>query len=313
MNVASFNGFALESMVGGVARAYRPLEQPLQVPGGSFTVNFDSNDVQPGGAVGVQLVDSNRVPLVTLLAENFDGSGPSYRISDAQMSYTPSGWSYRTDGLQLRFVMGGNRDYTLTATTTNSVMTNTGQLASAAPVAGVVFFSDSAGAAPEHNLYLGLIQQDETIFQLQTASAIAPEVVRTGAPSSEYDAWARGFGLDPAGNGAPGQDPDTDGFSNELEFAFGTDPVAADATLLKTHAEAGQVFVSFVARKAGVSYEVLGKTDLSSALPWASAAVTPAVDPDQSGLVDAASYERRTFAVPADGKSFYRIRATMQD
>jgi hypothetical protein len=45
-----------------------------------------------------------------------------------------------------------------------------------------------------------------------------------GGGVSDYDAWASGFGLDPATNGAPGEDPDRDNVINQDEYAFGLDP-----------------------------------------------------------------------------------------
>jgi len=48
-------------------------------------------------------------------------------------------------------------------------------------------------------------------------------LVNTGAPS-DYDTWALSFGLNPAGNGAPGEDADGDGLTNEAEYLFGLAP-----------------------------------------------------------------------------------------
>ena len=45
-----------------------------------------------------------------------------------------------------------------------------------------------------------------------------------GGGVSDYDAWASGFSLDPAANGAPGEDPDGDDVINQDEYAFGLDP-----------------------------------------------------------------------------------------
>jgi len=311
MQVAGVYGFAMQSIVGGLAEAYRPFLQPLQAPGGAFTVRFDSNDLQPFGSVGFRLVDSNGLAVFTFSSENPGGAGETYRIVDSGAPYTPQGWTYTKSGLLVRFEMTSSNAYLLTASTTNSVYTHNSQLGSTSPVVGVEFFSASAGAGQNNAFYLGETELFSTTFVQQEVSAIAPDVVRINPPASAYNQWAESFGLNPTGTGAPGADPDSDGFSNDMEFAFGTSPVSANASLLNTAQSGGNMVVTFVARKTGVSYAVTQKSNLAATVPgWTPTAIVPAVSGDQAGVLNPADYERRTFSVPAVGNDFYRVRAT---
>jgi hypothetical protein len=308
MNVSAFYGFAFESIVGGAADAYRPFAAPLQAPGGSFTIYFDSNELQPQGAVGMQLVSSNKTPLFTFAAAN-NGSGPGYQISDATKASDNTGWAYNQDGLFLRFEMTSSNAYSFIATSSTFTNTNSGTISNV-PIAGVVFFTEGAGQAPGGNFYVGKMQQDSTIYEFATATTVAPDVERTDAPPpSAYNLWAQGYGLDPAGNGAPTADPDNDGFANDMEFAFGTSPVQANGTLLTVSQSGGNMVVTFLARTSSAAYAVMQKANLAAILPaWADTGIVPAAASDQNGVPQ--NYERRFFSVPVTGQNFYRVRAT---
>jgi hypothetical protein len=310
MNVSAFYGFAFESIVGGIADAYRSFDAPLQAPGGSFTVWFDSNDLQPQGTVGMRLVGSNKTPLFTFAAVN-DGLGERFLIGNGTNAALDPGWTYTRSGMFLRFEMTSSNAYSLTATGADFTNTNTGTISNAA-IAGVSFFTDGAGSAPAGNFYIGQMQQTSTLYSYESVSTVAPEVERTGAPASAYKLWAQGHGLDPAGSGAPGSDHDRDGFSNDMEFAFGTSPLSADAQLIRAIESGGNVVITFVARAVDVAYTVVHKTHLDrGGSSWADSGIVPGVAGDQMGVPP--NYQRRTFSVPANGQNFYRVRATMSE
>ena len=317
MTVSAFNGFAVEAIIGGVAEAYRPFAAPLQAPGGSFTVWFDSNDLEPGGTVGVSLVRTNgtaRIPMFTFSVQN-DGSGPTYRITDlTNASLAPAGWTYTKSGMLLSFEMTSSNAYLLTAKGAGFTNTFAGAISNA-PVTGAVFFSDSAGAPPANNFYFGQMMQYRTIYELQTVSTVAPDVERTVVPTSAYNTWVVGYGLDPAGgtdaakNGLPAADPDKDGFNNDMEFAFGTNPTVVNGTLLEVAQSGGSMVVTFLARTANVTYSVTQNANLAGSVPaWADTSIVPTSTSDQTGVP--ANYQRRTFSVQASGLNFYRVRAT---
>jgi hypothetical protein len=127
-----------------------------------------------------------------------------------------------------------------------------------------------------------------------------------------YSSWAGGFGLDPAVTtgptaGAPGADPDGDTFTNEQEYAFGTNPTVGSAALLDTESSGGNLTVLWLQR-GDVTYSVQG-TDSLAATPFAIITVTITDGPTTPE--PPAGYTRKQFTVPATGRQFYRVQATV--
>jgi hypothetical protein len=127
------------------------------------------------------------------------------------------------------------------------------------------------------------------------------------AAGAVYDAWAGSHGLDPSGDGAPGQDKDGDGHSNWLEFAFGTSPVAPDGALVEARASNNAVTFEFLRRKFEVTYQILHTTTLAAAF-FAATGLEVVPSSNQDGVPD--GWELATFTVPAQGAGFYRIGAS---
>ena len=126
---------------------------------------------------------------------------------------------------------------------------------------------------------------------------------------SAFEAFVRGYGLDPSGSGAgaPGEDPDGDGVVNWAEFAFGGSPVRGDAGLLRLERAGNEVFFSFMGRTEGMAYAVEHSADLRALFAPASG-ITLTTPSDQSGVPQ--GWVRRRFVVPPGTSGFYRIRAT---
>jgi len=123
--------------------------------------------------------------------------------------------------------------------------------------------------------------------------------------------WASSYGLDPATTGAPTADPDEDGYSNNLEFAFGTNPTAGTPALLSATRSGGNVQVTFVRLigSSSATYVVQSSSDLATG-PWTPTGITPTTaGVDQTGVP--AGYERVGFTALASGNSFYRVVATV--
>jgi hypothetical protein len=325
--VPDYVGFAMASDSTGQARAYRAFGETLQAPGGSFSVYFDNNSVADFAGVGMHLVatnGSNRTPIFTFAAVN-EGSGTFYQITDrSSNAYTPPGWMPATRaGLILNFEMTSSNAYRFTATrldNTNVSSSVTNLIVADLPIAGVEFFSAFNGSSTTNqafNFYIGEMTQSRMQFASATVSAFAPTVVRSNAPTSAYNAWAQSFGLNPAGNGAPGADPDNDGFVNDMEYAFGTSPIAPNATVLTASSSGTNMVGTFIARLSGVTYTVQEKVNLAATMPgWATATngiTGPTRSTNQVGVLDTNNYERRTFSVPAVGNDFFRIRATISN
>lgn len=78
--------------------------------------------------------------------------------------------------------------------------------------------------------------------------------------------WAAFYGLNPQGDGSMTADPDQDGLSNELEYAFGLNPVdgASSSPFITLNLENGTL--SYTRRDpglTGLAYKVFTSTDLS--------------------------------------------------
>jgi hypothetical protein len=133
-----------------------------------------------------------------------------------------------------------------------------------------------------------------------------------GAPPNPYDSWASGFGLDPAVTtgptaGAPTADPDSDGFNNQQEYAFGTSPIVGSPSLLSTQSSGGNLIVRWLER-AGVTYTPQSTANLATTAFGPDAGITVVAGPTDPA--PPAGYTRKQFTVPATGNRFYRVTAT---
>jgi hypothetical protein len=140
-------------------------------------------------------------------------------------------------------------------------------------------------------------------------------ITNGGEPTNNYASWLTNYpsltGPDALGTA----DPDGDGFSNNLEYAFDGNPTVGTPALLTVTKSGSDAVFNFVARKnppGGVTYDVQSTANLASG-PWGSAGITPSISTNQSGILIPADYERRQFSVPASGKSFYRVQGTITE
>ncbi|MCP5533999.1 MAG: immunoglobulin domain-containing protein [Akkermansiaceae bacterium] len=124
--------------------------------------------------------------------------------------------------------------------------------------------------------------------------------------------WAAGFGLDPASDGAAGEDPDADGFTNRMEFFFGGNPSGGDAggfhPLVAKSSEGPEALVfefDHVTAAAGVPWQVEFTGSLDGS--WQTAqhgvdGVTIVSEPGDPG------FEHVTVTIPAAGdRTFARL------
>jgi hypothetical protein len=125
---------------------------------------------------------------------------------------------------------------------------------------------------------------------------------------SSYNDWAESYSLNPATDGAPGADPDNDGFLNKSEFAFGTIPTAGSPALLRTAINGGQCLISWLQRTDSPSAYTVQETSDLVADSW-----KPSSAPVQqgSGATPPAGYEWKQISVTPTGKKFYRVRASL--
>ena len=105
-------------------------------------------------------------------------------------------------------------------------------------------------------------------------------------------------------------DPDGDGFNNNLEFSFDGNPTVGTPSLMTVRPVGTNAVFNWVQRTSGVGYEVQKNSSLTNT--WAEASgLSISNSTNQSGLLIPADYIRREFIVPASGKDFYRVRATI--
>ena len=118
-----------------------------------------------------------------------------------------------------------------------------------------------------------------------------------------YDTWASQ--IPNAADRDRADDPDHDGFSNELEFLFGGSPVVADGALAQTSKSGANLIVRWNQLESGGTYQLQQSTTLMDS-PWLVSPVIPAPAADQSGVPT--GYDRMEAAVPISGGSkFVRV------
>lgn len=125
--------------------------------------------------------------------------------------------------------------------------------------------------------------------------------------ATPYDTWASSFSL--VGNDAlPTSDPDSDGFTNAQEFAFGTDPSKSNGSLVSIEKSGSSVTVTYIERNSDVNYVVQSSATLTP--PWNPAAGIVYLDPvDQTGVP--AGYTRKQFTSPLGTRDFFRVESTL--
>lgn len=124
---------------------------------------------------------------------------------------------------------------------------------------------------------------------------------------SSYSSWVRSFGLDPLGNGAPGEDADHDGLKNLLEYVLGSSPISGVPQNMPTlELNGSSLIFSFISRPE-ITGTYTGTVEYSTDLKTWTAAVSPAVQTvliSGQGLVTTATLLR-----PTNGKPlFARLR-----
>jgi hypothetical protein len=128
------------------------------------------------------------------------------------------------------------------------------------------------------------------------------------AAANGYSNWLTNYPTLSNTNGTA--DPDGDGFNNNVEFAFDGNPTIGTPALMTVRSAGTNAVFNWVERKSGVTYQVQTNSTLTNS--WSGPATVNISDsPDQSGVLLTNDYTRREFVVPAAGKQFYRIQATV--
>jgi hypothetical protein len=118
---------------------------------------------------------------------------------------------------------------------------------------------------------------------------------------SAYAAWTGQYSLIGT-NALAAADPDRDGFRNDLEFAFGTDPTRGNAALTGAARTGTNRLVTWLERPNGATYQVQGTTNLSTT--WGAA---PAGTNSTNTAGVPPGYTRKE--LNAATNTFYRVQA----
>jgi autotransporter-associated beta strand protein len=137
-------------------------------------------------------------------------------------------------------------------------------------------------------------------------------------PTNNYASWVTFWATESGGtftNTAGTADPDGDGFVNNLEFAFDGNPTVGTPALMTARSLGTNAVFNWIERKnppGGVTYVVQRSSALTNG--WTAATgLTISNSTNTNGILQPADYERREFVVPAAGKDFYRVQATVAE
>lgn len=134
----------------------------------------------------------------------------------------------------------------------------------------------------------------------------------TNAPYTDWVAQWIAVNPDFSSFSGPNEDPDHDGYANNLEFAFDGNPTEPNGSFLAAYSSGSNAVFSFVARKtdtAGALYQVQSTTSLAAGFTNDNGVNLLPGDP--AGIPLPSQYDRLEFSVPlTESKKFYRVQAT---
>jgi hypothetical protein len=257
-------------------------------------INWDSG---VDGNKGVVLLTADGESIVV---SNASSSNITIETKTGNLT-SDTGLAIGTAAMLWTFTQTTNTSLSITATPRGSGNTFTTSLPTTGPITSMKFYA----------------------YQMQAGDNAQPyfnNFLITGGSTPEppaYDSWASSYGLNATVTtgptaGAPGADPDSDSFTNQQEYAFGTNPTQATAGLLTTSSGIDGLTVVFLTR-SDLSYNVQTTDNLSSTAFSDNGTVTNSIgiSTNQDGVPS--GYIRKQFTiVPSGSKNFYRVLATEQ-
>lgn len=312
MNVGRLNGFAMGASEGSIAIASRVISNAFS-PGDVLTLQFDNTGIEPGGSAGWALRDTNGVPLLGVFYRNDETLPSNYKLLSGT-NVIDSGIPFTTGGLTFRVTFQPSQTYRLQVSAISGAPFTSsfnGSLPYDGRMMQLAFSNNNAGPGQDFEVYLGAM----TIQQLITTNAevsafVTVERTQSSSTGGIPNSWWETYFPGDQSAWVASADPDLDGWTNDMEFAFGTNPTVPNVSPLTIAQVNGQMTVTFLQRTTGVSYKVESRASLSTPGIWQASAGVIVVD-GPSTPAPPSGYVRKQFTVAANGQSFYRVSATI--
>ncbi|WP_367871803.1 LamG-like jellyroll fold domain-containing protein [Luteolibacter sp. Populi] len=156
---------------------------------------------------------------------------------------------------------------------------------------------------------------DLRIYNRELPGSNIADLYNSAPELAGYAAWAGSYGLDPAGDGLPSEDPDRDGIANSVEFLLGSSPVSGASLHLPVASEnAGGLSFGYRREVAALEEGFVDQVEYSDVLTgasWVTAVHNVGGVTISSILAPDGETEEVTVTIPATaGRIFARLRVT---
>jgi Putative Ig domain len=286
----SFGLYANPADSGAVVNATRNLLVPL-ADGESFEfdwgINWDANTAN--GSKGFAILAGTE-EVVNVITQGIS--------SNITVNGVDTGFTYGRDAMVWSFTRNGSAIDVFATPRNSSDNPYFATISGNSSITGVRFYAYQLAEGDQRQPYFNN-------FLIFPAS---------NPPDPTYDTWASSYGLNATVTsgptaGAPAADPDSDSFTNQQEYAFGTNPTQATAGLLTTSSGVEGMTVVFLTR-SDLTYNVQTTDNLSTTAFSNNGTVTGSVSTSSNQDDVPSGYIRKQFTiVPSGSRNFYRVNA----
>jgi len=313
---ATFSSSLSLTRTGGnvtAANVYARIASSASVGPVSGNITLASPGAEPKSVTLSGIVGSAATPSISVTPVALTGFTAAFGSASAAQSFTVNG-----SNLTANLTVGAPAGFEVSSTVGGVFSANL----SLAPVSGTV--------APT-SLYTRLAATAQAgansgNLTLASTGATSRQVALSGTATLPYEDWVAYWttqnGSFSGATALGTADPDSDGYNNTAEFAFGSNPLAPAASNITVAPAGGNITVTFLARVGngttwtggnatgnGLNYQIQSTANLM--LGFQSANVTVGLESNQSGIPSAdIPYQRWKFQAPISGQMrFYRVKA----